>query len=109
LAGLPPVPPGIAEADIVARQAWWLATALATAGGLALVAFPRRAWWRVAGGALILVPHLVGAPAAPGGTDAVPPNIVAEFVAVSLAGAALFWLTLGGVGGWLYAAFARGR
>jgi cobalt transporter subunit CbtA len=108
-AGLPPVPPGMIEAGIYARQAWWLATALATAAGLALIVFPRRAFMRAAGAALIVLPHLVGAPAAPAGTDAVPPGLVAEFVAGSLVTAALFWLTLGGVGGWLYAALGRRR
>jgi len=107
-AGLPPVPPGMVGADIVARQEWWLGTALATASGLALLAFARRRWW-VAAAALIVLPHLVGAPARPDGTDVVPPDLVANFVGASLVGAALFWLTLGGVGGWLYASFARGR
>jgi cobalt transporter subunit CbtA len=108
-AGLPPVPPGMEGAPILARQAWWLATALATAGGLALLCFPRRLIWRAAGVALILLPHLVGPPAAPGGVDAVPAALVAQFVASSLAAAALFWLTLGGVGGWVYSALARSR
>jgi len=106
-AGLPPVPPGMLGADIFARQAWWLGTAIATAGGLALLVFPRRAAWRVLGAALILAPHLVAAPAPPPGTDAVPAALATQFVAASLVAAALFWLTLGGVGGWLYARFER--
>jgi cobalt transporter subunit CbtA len=108
-AGLPPIPPGMVVADILARQEWWLATALATAAGLALIAFARRPWGWIVAAALIVMPHLVGAPARPEGADVVPPDLVANFVAASLVGAALFWLTLGGVGGWLYAAFARGR
>ena len=107
-AGLPPVPPGMIGADILARQAWWLATAIATAGGLALVVFPRGLPWRAAGAALILLPHLIGAPASPPGTDAVPAALATQFVAASLVAAALFWLTLGGIGGWLYARFERG-
>jgi cobalt transporter subunit CbtA len=105
--GLPPVPPGMISADIYARQAWWLATALGTAGGLALLVFPRHVLWRAVGGLAIVLPHLVGAPAAPPGTDVVPPALVAQFVAQSLAAAALFWLTLGGVGGFVYRAMGR--
>jgi len=103
-AGLPPVPPGMPGAGILARQAWWLSTAVATAGGLAFLVFAPRALWRIVGAVLIILPHLVGAPLAPPGIDAVPAGLAAEFVAASLAGAALFWLTLGGVGGWLYGA-----
>ncbi len=108
-AGLPPIPPGMVVADIYARQEWWLATAIATAAGLALIAFARRPWGWIAAAALIILPQLIGPPARPAGADVVPPDIVANFVAASLVGAALFWLTLGGVGGWLYAAWARGR
>jgi cobalt transporter subunit CbtA len=107
-AGLPPVPPGMIGGDIIARQAWWLGTAIATAGGLALLVFPRRHLWRGLGAVLILAPHLLGVPVPPPGTDAVPAAIATQFVAASLVAAALFWLTLGGVGGWLYARFARG-
>jgi predicted cobalt transporter CbtA len=35
--GLPPELPGVHAADLVARQAWWIATAVATATGLACV------------------------------------------------------------------------
>jgi cobalt transporter subunit CbtA len=105
--GLPPVPPGMIGADILARQAWWLATAVATAGGIALLVFPRGWPWRAAGAVLILLPHLFGPPVAPSETDVVPAAIAAQFVTLSLAAAAVFWLTLGGVGGWLYARFGR--
>ncbi|HZT50701.1 MAG TPA: CbtA family protein [Stellaceae bacterium] len=101
--GLPPVPPGMAGAAILARQGWWLATAIATASGLLLLVFPRGWAWRVAGAGLILAPHVVGAPEPPPGGDAVPAAIAAQFTTLSLAAAALFWLTLGGIGGWLYA------
>jgi cobalt transporter subunit CbtA len=107
-AGLPPVPPGMLGADIFARQAWWLGTAIATAAGLALLVFPRKFAWRALGAALIAAPHVLGAPPPPPGTDAVPAALATQFVAVSLVAAALFWITLGGVGGWLYARFERG-
>jgi cobalt transporter subunit CbtA len=100
--GLPPELPGSLAGDLAARQAWWAATALATAGGLSLLAFSRRLPWRLAGIALVALPHAIGAPAAPhlGGTA--PPELAAAFAAASLATAALFWIVLGGVGGWLF-------
>jgi cobalt transporter subunit CbtA len=108
-AGLPPVPPGMAEAGIYARQAWWLATAGATAAGLALAVFPRSVPWRIAGALLILAPHVVGAPVPPAGADAVPAKLAAAFTALSLVAAALFWATLGLLGGFLYQAFGEKR
>ncbi len=73
--GLPPAPPGSAAADLAARQAWWLGTALATAAGLALLVFGRRRSWQATGALLLVLPHLVGAPRpeAPGGTA--PPEL----------------------------------
>src|SRR3981189_105932 len=59
--GLPPELPGMAgggAAGLAARQQWWLLTAAATAGGLGLIIFARPAALRVAGVALIVVPHL---------------------------------------------------
>jgi cobalt transporter subunit CbtA len=100
--GLPPEPPGTMAADLAARQAWWLGTALATLGGIGLLAFARYASAKVAGCLLLVVPHAIGAPPAPHAESLVPAELAAQFVASSLAAAALFWLVLGGVGGWLF-------
>lgn len=100
--GLAPELPGMAAADLVQRQTWWIGTAVATAAGLGLIVF-RQGWpYRLAGIVLLLLPHVVGAPqhAGPGGS--VPPELEAQFVVASLAIAALFWLVLGGLSGWLY-------
>jgi cobalt transporter subunit CbtA len=105
--GLPPELPGSVAADLAARQAWWLGTALATAAGIALIAFARGLAWRLLAIAVLALPHIVGAPhpAAEGG--AVPASLAAEFAAASLAIAALFWIVLGSVGGWLYLRLGR--
>ncbi len=92
--GLPPELPGMAAADLVARQLWWAATAGATAGGLALVVFARPWLLKALGIALALAPHVYGAPAHEG-HGAVPPELAASFAAGSLAVNAIFWAVLG--------------
>jgi cobalt transporter subunit CbtA len=103
--GLPPELPGMQAAGLMARQEWWLSTAAATALGLGLVVFARPVALRIAGALLLLAPHLVGAPIAPHGASALPAELAAEFATASLATAALFWLLLGGISGWLYRRF----
>jgi cobalt transporter subunit CbtA len=103
--GLPPELPGMAAAGLAARQQWWLLTAAATAAGLGLLIFARPAALRVVGAALVVLPHLIGAPAAPHASAGVPAELAAEFATASLAVAAAFWLLLGGVSGWLYRRF----
>jgi cobalt transporter subunit CbtA len=100
--GLPPQPPGVGAADVGPRQLWWMGTVLATAAGLYLLRLQSRISWLAAGGvACLALPHLIGAPAAPGGSS-VPPELVRRFVVASLVTTGLFWLTLGGVGGVIY-------
>lgn len=100
--GLPPELPGMSAAALGARQHWWLMTAVATAAGLGMLIFTRPIALRLAGAVLIVLPHLIGAPAAPHGGTGVPAELAAEFATASLATAAAFWLLLGGVSGWLY-------
>ncbi len=101
--GLPPELPGMASAELGARQAWWLATATASAGGLALVAFAPARWAKAAGAALLLLPHIVGAPKAPLESGALPAELAAEFAVVSLLASATFWVALGALSGYLLA------
>ncbi len=99
--GLPPELPGMQAADLFARQSWWLFTAIASAGGLALL-FRARAWgWRLAGATLLLLPHLVGAPQPPVHAGAVPEDLVHRFWVASAVTNLAFWLTLGAVTGHL--------
>ena len=105
--GLPPEPPGMVSADILARQGWWLGTALATACGIGLLVFGRHWAAHALGIAVIILPQLIGAPARPEGSDAVTADIAAHFVAASLVTSAVFWILLGSVAGWLYAAAGK--
>jgi cobalt transporter subunit CbtA len=103
--GLPPELPGSAAADLAARQAWWVATVSCTGVGLWLILLKRRTWAIAAGAALLLLPHLWGAPEGQGAGTA-PPELAARFAVLSLAVAALFWTLIGALGGVLYRRFA---
>lgn len=100
--GLPPELPGMRAAALEARQIWWLLTVVATALGLAQLVFSGRLAMQFAGIALILVPHIVGAPYPDSPPGAVPPEMAARFAVFSLAGMALFWAVLGGCCGYLH-------
>lgn len=97
--GLPPELPGMAAGDLAHRQIWWLATAAASAGGLALIVFSGRIALTVLGIALLLIPHVVGAPHPESFGGSVPAEMAAQFVSASLVTACLFWLALGALTG----------
>jgi cobalt transporter subunit CbtA len=93
--GLPPELPGSLTAAVGARQTWWIVTALATATGLAALAFAPAPWMRVAGVVALALPHLAGAPAPDGYGGRAPPEIAAAFAAAVLGVAAIAWTALG--------------
>lgn len=97
--GLAPELPGSAAADLGARQIWWIGTALATAAGLAALAFGRGVPWIAAGIGLILLPHLIGAPHPPSLSSKVPAEIAAHFASISLVMQALIWLVPAAIAG----------
>ncbi len=109
--GLPPELPGMQAADLADRQAWWLATAAATAVGLALAAFSARPWMKALAAALIVLPHLIGAPSvlhAPGaGVGGVPAELASEFAIATMVATGLFWMVLGGLTGYFYGRFEK--
>lgn len=104
--GLPPELPGMPAADFLARQAWWVATVGATAGGLALIAFGRNVLLAVIGVALIVVPHIVGAPQPASHGTSVPLELHSQFVTAVTLTSLVFWLILGGMAGLLRERFA---
>lgn len=93
--GLPPVLPGMAGDDLVARQIWWAGTIAATAAGIFLIATRAEAWAIALAVVLVGLPHLIGAPPAAHGESAVPPGLAAGFAANAIAANAIFWLLIG--------------
>jgi predicted cobalt transporter CbtA len=100
--GLPPELPGTEAAALHERQVWWVGTVIATAGGLWLAIFSTKPWLRVVGLALLVVPHLIGAPqpAVHGGT--VPFQLARDFIIATAIANAFLWLSLGGLFGLFY-------
>jgi cobalt transporter subunit CbtA len=106
--GLAPELPGMPAADLVARQVWWIGTALATGAGILAIAKLRNWTGIVIAAVLILAPHVIGAPQLTGEhTSSVPAHLATEFAAASLATGALFWLIAGPLLGWLNTRFAQ--
>ncbi len=106
--GLPPELPGMPAADLGVRQIWWWGTALAT-GVAILVAARLRTPLAVAGAiVLALLPHIVGAPAAPGGHSDVPAHLATAFAASALTASMVYWLAAGTLFGWFNQRFEQG-
>jgi cobalt transporter subunit CbtA len=100
--GLPPELPGSAAAELFDRQVWWIATAAATAGGVGLLCFGGTWVARAAAVALIVAPHLIGAPHPHEFSSTVPAELSGHFAAASLVVNAVFWSLLGWGAGTLY-------
>ena len=105
--GLPPEVPGQPVADLTLRQTWWIATAVATASGLALLVFRRASWAALLGLGLIVLPHLIGAPQAPAGHTDVPETLAHGFVVAATITGLVFWALLGVVTSIAYGRIAR--
>jgi cobalt transporter subunit CbtA len=105
--GLPPEAPGVEGAPLMDRQIWWIATAVATAAGIALIAYGRSALAALGGLALIAAPHIVGAPQ-PSEPPAIPHDLAHDFVVAVIVTGFVFWATLGTLAGLLRGRFASG-
>ena len=99
--GLPPELPGTEAADLALRQTWWLATVLATAGGLAILYYRRQPMWIAAALVLIAAPHLYGAPQPAEHEALAPAHLAVEFAIASIATGFVYWLFLGGLLGFV--------
>ena len=93
--GLPPELPGTPAAELELRQFWWLTTAISTALALSIFAFGQGILTVVIGLALLIAPHLIGAPHLNGYAGLAPPELSGEYVARSLAVSMAIWVVLG--------------
>ena len=100
---LAPEVPGVAAADVYARQIWWFATVAAAGIAMWLIGFGR-SWvaWGVAV-VLLLAPHVIGAPEPDVFTGPVPTEIGALFAARALGVGLAAWVILGGLAGYIWA------
>lgn len=105
--GLPPELPGTESAPLLDRQIWWVATAAATAGGLALMFFTKQALWALAGVLLIALPHIYGAPQPTEYKSLAPESLEHQFVVAALVTSLLFWAALGSLSGFFYQRLGR--
>ena len=94
---LPPELPGFPYADLFARQNWWMATVALTAGGVWLIAVRREWMLNLLGLALIVAPHVWGAPQRGDISSELPALLAAEYASAALATTLFFWLLLGGL------------
>src|SRR5271165_2719954 len=93
--GLPPQLPGTEAAPLFDRQLWWLGTAAATGGALALMAFTTRVRWAIVAVILIVLPHIYGAPEPAEQIAAAPAVLAHRFIVAATVVNFLFWLILG--------------
>lgn len=111
--GLPPELPGSAAAELSARQIWWIGTVAASIAGLAILAYGPSLALKLAGGVLLIAPHLIGAPhPAAGEAGAVPPELAAHFVVATMFMNAVMWAALGAITAYYFERFSgatRGR
>ena len=97
--GLPPELPAIPAADLAQRQIWWWATVAATAAGLGLLAFRKSLPLALLAVALIVAPHIVGAPQPDSFESPIPEGLHHQFVVAVTLTNLVFWLVLGVVVG----------
>lgn len=102
--GLPPELPAMPAAELGQRQIWWIATALATAIGLALLVFKRSLPFVILAVVFLVAPHLVGAPQPVNFESPVPHSLAHAFIVMASVISFVFWVILGGVAG-----YARSR
>jgi cobalt transporter subunit CbtA len=98
--GLPPELPAMPAAELGARQVWWVATAFSTAGGIALLVYGQSALAAIAGVALLVAPHFIGAPQPLSHDSPIPETLHHSFVVAVVLTTLVFFVLLGGLTGY---------
>ncbi|SPH22669.1 hypothetical protein ASD8599_03413 [Ascidiaceihabitans donghaensis] len=92
---LAPEVPGVAAADVAARQMWFFPTVAAAVAAMWLLAFHRNAMGIAAAVVLLAAPHLIGAPEPDTFAGPVPTELGALFAARALGVGLAAWVILG--------------
>lgn len=100
--GLPPEVPGTLAAPLHDRQLWWIMAAGLTASGLGLMVYARHWAFKLLGLALLVVPHVIGAPQPEVHGSVAPEELARAFIHATALANAVFWLALGGLTAWCY-------
>lgn len=96
---LAPEVPGVAAADVYARQVWWFATVASAIVALWLIAFGSNLVGYVVAAVLLLAPHVIGAPEPDVFTGPVPTEIGALFAVRALGIGLVAWVLVGAFSG----------
>ncbi len=105
--GLAPELPAMPAADLFARQVWWIGTAVATAAALYLIFLRNSLGLAVAGIALLVAPHVIGAPQPADHATPIPDDLHHSFVIASTLTNLVFWVCLGAAVSAVRARFAE--
>jgi cobalt transporter subunit CbtA len=97
--GLPPELPAMPAAELGPRQLWWVATVLCAAIALGLLVYQRSLVAVVIAIALLVVPHLIGAPQPASYETPIPEGLHHSFVVAVVLTTLIFWVLLGGLAG----------
>jgi len=93
--GLPPELPAMPTVDLQDRQVWWALTVGCTMAALYCIFVGTSEPLKLVGLALLIVPHVVGAPHPASDVSQVPATLAARFAAASIVVSALFWFIIG--------------
>ena len=105
--GIRPELPGAFAAGLLDRQLWWLLTVACSAAGVGLLILAPKTLAKAGGAALLVVPHLAGAPHPEVDGGLAPGSLADSFVVASAATNAAFWLVLGVAASVAFTRFSR--
>lgn len=105
--GLPPELPAMPAAELGPRQLWWFATVSCTAIALGLLVYQRSLVAVLVAMALLVAPHLIGAPQPVSYASPIPEGLHHSFIVAVVITTLLFWVLLGGLAGLLRGRFVQ--
>ena len=105
--GLPPELPAMPAADLGARQVWWIGTVVAAGVALWLLFYQRSLLGVLAAFALLVVPHIIGAPQPDSHESPIPESLHHSFVVAVVLTTLVYFALLGGLAGYFRDRFIR--